>query len=83
MVGILRLIVLPAIIGGIIYLLGARGDLLKVAIASVSLPVGMNVVVYPESSGQDSSEGAKMCFVSYLLALATVPLVFQILQMLA
>ena len=82
-VGFIRLIVMPVVIGLAFYLLGARGDLLVIAVASVALPVGMNVVVYPESAGIDGTEGAKTCFISYVLALATLPLVFEILQMLA
>ncbi len=82
-VGFVRLLVIPAVMGGLFYLFGARGELLVIAVASVALPVGMNVVVYPESAGLDGTEGAKTCFVSYVLALATLPLVFEILQMLA
>lgn len=82
-VGFIRLIVMPLIIGVVFYLLGARGELLVIAVASVALPVGMNVVVYPESTGIDGTEGAKTCFISYVLALATLPLVFEILQRLA
>jgi hypothetical protein len=40
----------------------------------------MNVVVYPESVGHDSTEGARACFVSYIMAIATVPVVFMILE---
>ena len=82
-VGFVRLLLIPAVISLIFYLLGASGELLVIAVASVSLPVGMNVVVYPESAGLDGTEGAKTCFISYVLALATLPLVFEILQMLA
>ena len=52
-------------------------------IASISIPVGMNVVVYPESAGLDSTSGAKMCFISYVLALATLPVVFELIKILA
>ena len=82
-VGFIRLIVVPVVIGLAFYLLGARGELLVIAVASVALPVGMNVVVYPESAGLDGTEGAKTCFISYVLALGTLPLVFEIIQMLA
>ena len=82
-IGVIRLLVIPCIMGGVMYLLGLRGDLFIIATACVSIPVGMNVVVYPESAGLDSTEGAKMCFISYVLALATLPVVFEIIKKLA
>ncbi len=82
-VGVIRLLIIPAILGTIAYLLGIRGDLFKILMASISIPVGMNVVVYPESNGLDSTEGAKMYFISYVLALATLPVVFEVIKILA
>lgn len=82
-IGAIRLIVIPVMLGGVMYLIGFRGELFIIATASISLPVGMNVVVYPESAGLDGTEGAKMCFISYILALATLPVVFEIIKMLA
>lgn len=82
-VGVIRLLIIPAILGTIAYLLGIRGDLFKILMASISIPVGMNVVVYPESAGLDGTNGAKMCFISYVLALATLPVVFEVIKILA
>lgn len=83
LIGFIRLLVIPVILGSITYLIGIRGDLFVIIMACISIPVGMNVVVYPESAGLDSTSGAKMCFISYVLALATLPVVFEILKMLA
>ena len=44
---------------------------------------GENVVVYPESAGLDGTLGAKMCFISYVMALATLPVVFEVIKILA
>ena len=82
-IGVIRLLIIPSILGGLMYILGLRGDLFIIATACVSIPVGMNVVVYPESAGLDSTEGAKMCFISYILALATLPIVFEIIKSIA
>ncbi len=82
-VGAIRLLIIPFILGGLIYLVGIRGELFIIMVASISIPVGMNVVVYPESAGIDGTSGAKMCFISYVLALATLPLVFEIIKILA
>ncbi len=82
-VGVIRLLVIPVVLGALIYLVGIRGELFIIMIASISIPVGMNVVVYPESAGLDSTSGAKMCFISYVLALATLPVVFELIKILA
>lgn len=82
-IGLIRLIIIPVVIGGVMYLIGVRDELLIISVASIAIPVGMNVVVYPESAGLDSTEGAKMCFISYVLALITLPIVFEILKQIA
>ncbi len=85
-IGFLRLVVMPLIVSGLmalIYLLGWRdANFMRVAFFAVvcaSMPVGMNVVVYPESAGLDSTEGAKTCFISYIFALVVLPLIFSAL----
>ena len=34
-------------------------------------------------AGLDGTNGAKMCFISYVLALATLPVVFEVIKILA
>ena len=89
-VGFIRLLVLPIIVGGIfivINLCGVTGETFTLAfrlsVIVSALPVGMNTVVFPESVGQDSTEGAKTCFMSYILALGTMPIVFTLMEMIA
>ena len=82
-VSAIRLLVIPILLGAITYLIGIRGELFIIIMASISIPVGMNVVVYPESAGLDGTNGAKMCFISYVVVLATLPAVFEIIKMLA
>lgn len=89
-IGAIRLLILPVIVGAIffvIHLCGATGEtfvlIFRLSVIVSALPVGMNTVVYPESVGQDSTEGAKTCFMSYILALGTMPLVFMLMEALA
>ncbi len=89
LIGVIRIIGLPLITGGIfslINLLGVSGDIFiivaRLSIIVSAMPVGMNVVVYPESKGIDSTEGAKTCFLSYILALGLLPLAFMFMEML-
>ena len=89
-IGIIRLLVLPAIVCGIYFLLHLCFNtnetfvlVFRLSVITSALPVGMNTVVYPESVGQDSTEGAKTCFMSYILALGTMPLVFTLMEIVA
>ena len=89
-VGVIRLLVLPMLTVGVFFLLhlcGLSGELFtlifRLSVIVSALPVGMNTVVFPESAGQDSTEGAKICFLSYILALGTMPLVFVVMQAVA
>ena len=79
-VGLLRLIIIPFVFGAILYICGIRNMIFMLSVISVAMPVGMNVVVYPEYAGKDGTEGAKMCFISYILALGAIPLLFTIVQ---
>lgn len=90
LIGVIRLIGLPVLTGLIfvlIHLFGVAGEtfvlIFKLSIIVSAMPVGMNVVVFPESAGQDSTEGAKSCFISYVLALGAMPLIFFLMDTIA
>ena len=55
------------------------GIFLVLPMAALAMPVGLNTVVYPESAGQDASENARLCFLSLILSLFTLPIVFALL----
>ncbi len=87
-IGVIRLLALPVIVGAImvvINLCGVRGEVFmiiaRLSIIAAAMPVGMNVVVYPESQGMDSTEGASTCFMSYILALGALPLVYMLMEL--
>ena len=79
----IKLIIYPIIIGGALFLIGVSKDVFIAATCMACLPAGMNVVVFPESVGKDSIEGAKACFVQYFIAILTIPIVFYLLESLA
>ncbi|MBQ3529412.1 MAG: AEC family transporter [Oscillospiraceae bacterium] len=78
----IRMLGIPAALGIVMYLCGVRGDYLFWPLIFVSLPLGLNLVVYPESLGyeKEAADNAKLCFVSYVLALVILPCVFAFLQ---
>ena len=89
-IGVIRLLAFPLVVGAIffvIHLCGVSGEtfirVFKLSVIVSAMPVGMNVVVFPESAGQDSTEGAKSCFISYILALGALPLVLTMMDLVA
>ena len=76
----IRLLGLPALVGGVLFLLGVREMYLALPIMILCMPLGLNLVVFPESLGIDASDNAKMCFVCNLLTIAVLPFVFALLS---
>ena len=77
----IRLIVVPVIFGAVLLLCGMKNQYLMLPLLVAGIPLGLNLVVYPESQGHEkqASENAKLCFVSYILALAVLPCTFAVL----
>ena len=78
----IRMLGIPAVLGGVLFLCGVRGDYLFWPLVFACLPLGLNLVVYPESLGyeKEAAENAKLCFISYVLALGLLPCLFAFLQ---
>lgn len=76
----IRLVGIPAVFGGILFLLGVRGMYLALPVMTLCMPLGLNLVVFPESMGIDASQNAKMCFVCNLLTIAVLPFIFALLS---
>ena len=76
----IRLVGLTLLFGIPMYFLGIRGTYLFLSLLFLSLPVALNTVVYPESFGIDAPENARTCFVSLLLSIVTLPVVFALLE---
>lgn len=75
---LLRLVIYPVVFGGIAYLLYKIGLSVEIFIFTVcvtALPAGLNVVVFPEAIGMSGKEGAQACFISYVMAIVTLPLI--------
>ena len=81
----IRMLGIPALFGVILYFCGVRREYFLFPLLLVSLPLGLNLVVFPESYGLEESAtaNARICFVSYLLALILLPLSFALINHLA
>ena len=86
----LRLLIIPLAIGGALKLAGsATGVSDTVAFKSIftciiffiSMPCGMNTIIFPRLADKDCRLGASFAFVSNILALGTIPLVLSVFGM--
>ena len=77
----IRMVAIPLIFGTVLVLLGVKGQYLMLPLLIAGIPLGLNLVVFPESMGYEkqASENAKMCFLSYLMSLAVLPFTFAII----
>ena len=54
-------------------------ELAIIVVVYLSMPMGLNTIVFPESAGADSSVGAKMALISNVAGLFTIPLMLSLL----
>ncbi len=80
---LLRLIGIPALIGAAFYFLGAQRELIIIAVTLLAVPTGLNSVVVPQSKGLDTVLGAQCAFISNLIGIFTIPVVFGLLSALS
>ncbi len=82
----IRLLIIPAVFGVIAYLCHLLFALpigvVQVTIIYCALPMGLNTVVFAEANGGDGTLGAQCAFISHILSLATLPLVFGLVTLL-
>jgi len=78
---LIRMMGIPVVFGAVMYLCGLRGQFLFWPLVFACLPLGLNLVVYPESNGfeKEAGDNAKLCFISYILSLAVLPCIFAVL----
>ena len=81
----IRMLGIPLLFGAVLYLCGMKGEFFLFPLLIVSLPLGLNLVVFPESYGMEeaATANARICFVSYLLSLFLLPLTFALVNALA
>ena len=79
----IRMVGIPALFIGALLFFRVKGIYLMLPALFASLPLGLNMVVFPESYGLDAGDNARMCFVSYLLAIVILPISFSLITMLA
>ena len=87
---VLRLIVLPCAIVAAVFgakelvnlIFGTDIDNLAVYLTFffTAMPLGLNTVVFPEAYGGDGRKGAQLSFISHVMSIITIPIVFSIIS---
>lgn len=79
----IRMVGIPLVFFVILFFSGLRGDFLIIPLMVMSMPIGVNTVVFPESCGEDATDNARLLCISYIMALVFLPLVFSLITQLA
>ena len=77
---LLRLFVIPTAMFFGMRALSVPAEVILIVTAIEVMPCGLNAVVFPESHGGDSRTGAKVCFVSTVLCIFTIPIMLSLAQ---
>lgn len=73
----LRLIVIPAVTGGILSISGNR-EIVQTAVMFSALPCGLNTVIFPKLVDENCKPGAGLAVVSNLLGCITIPVMLSL-----
>jgi len=79
----LRLLIFPALVLGIMYLCGVRGNVLVACTISASVPTAANTTMFAAKFGADTSLSVSMVSLSTICSLATIPLIVTIAKLVA
>lgn len=76
-----RLLLIPIAFLFLLKLFPLENNEYVCAICSLAMPLGLNSVIIPSAYGRDTTVATSMALVSHLLSVATIPLVFWLMQM--
>lgn len=79
---ITKMLIIPLIVAVVMSRFNIPEIISIMIIPTLTLPTGLNSVVFPEANGGDSKTGAQLCLVSTLTCLFAFPLVYSLYQFL-
>ena len=82
----IRLIAIPLLFV-LIFSVLPKGDIFSdtffaCAVCALAMPLGLNTIVVPKGYGKDTTDAAGMALISHTLSIATIPLIFLLLDLL-
>ena len=79
---IIRLLIIPVVIGIVFWAVGARNTNLILPVLISGMPIGMNVVVFLQGNDENTYLGSQYCFISVILSILTIPLLYYLMTIL-
>lgn len=80
---VLRLIIFPLFLLGVLYLFGVRGNVLTVSVIGASAPVGATTTIFAAKFNRDTELSVRLVSLSTIFSLLTMPIIVGLTQMLA
>lgn len=77
---IIKLLIIPILGIILLNLLGIDKEIALLIIVMLSLPTGLNSIIFPEAYGGDSCTGAQLCSVSTIMCIITIPIVITLFE---
>ena len=78
LISLIRLVAIPAVFSAALSFIPMSQTAYICAVVSISMPLGMNIVVIPASYGQEKPICSGLVIVSHLLSCITLPVMFSI-----
>ncbi len=75
---LLRLFVIPAVLLSLLRLINKDPAVMVCGLFAYAAPLGLNLIIFPASCGEDPSDGASMVMVSHFLCVLTIPLMYSL-----
>lgn len=80
LISLIRLFVLPILAIGALYFIPCPHAVEVCIVAVLAMPLGLNTIVVPSAYGKNTTVAASMSLISHLLSIATIPIVFWLMQ---
>lgn len=77
---IIKMLIIPLIVVFIMSRFEIPENISNLIIPTLTLPAGLNGIIFPEANGGDSKTGAQVCLISTVTCLIAYPLVYSIYQ---
>ncbi len=79
----IRLILMPAVVLGALYLCGMRGNMLIASVVCAAAPVAANTTMFSAKFGQDTELSVNMVSLSTVISVATIPIIVALTKIIA
>ena len=76
----IKMVLIPIVVTVIIAYTGIAENLATIMIVTLTLPTGLNSIIFPEAYGGDSRTGAQLCFISTFTCLIFMPVMLSLYQ---